>query len=848
MNKQLILLLSIVVVIGIFIFPLRLEKDSDVTLEPEEIELRPSDYFFMQRAYPHGTINQEAYREAVQYRQSLQGDNSLHTRNDDPWQFNGPTNIGGRITDIEMHASDTLTIYAGAASGGIFRSDDQGVTWEAIFDDQPTLSIGDLAIAPSNKDVIYVGTGESNAGGGSLAYDGLGVFRSINGGQSWAPAGLDHVGSIGRVQVDPGNPNRVFVAAMGHLFGNNPDRGVYRTLDGGQNWEQVLFLSDSTGAVDLVIHPNDPDIIYAAMWERIRRPDRRSYGGATSGIYRSTNGGDTWSELTSGLPTAPSQKGRIGLTIAASNPNVLYAVYADQVGLFPGVFRTNNGGDSWENLNPSGIQVVPFMWWFGKISVDPNDPETVYVASLNMHKSEFGGNGWTSTFEGVHVDQHALYVHPQNSDLVINGNDGGVYVSHDAGDSWVKSDGLPITQFYTCEIDPSNPERLYGGTQDNSPMVTRGGAIDGWQIIFGGDGFYTLVDPRDPDRIYTESQFGNFARSLNGGQTWLPGTVGIDPADRRNWNTPVVFRPDNPDVLYYGTYRLYASQNNAENWSVISPDLTNGDPGGNLAFGTITTIDLSPVDPRIMYVGTDDGNVWTTEDNGVNWTKVTDGLPNRWVTRVAADPFDPKTAYVTISGYRFNEYLPHVYKTEDQGVSWTSISGNLPDAPVNDIIPDPIVEDLLYLATDIGVFFSFSGGAFWEPLGVGLPNVVVTDLDYHEPTQALVAATYGRSMYSYSLDNIVDIEKVEFPKVDVTVYPNPVQNYFTVEAKFEGNMEVILSVVNLTGQPVLRQQERLVEGTNRWEFESQDWPAGSYYLSIQTEAGEVIAARQLIKQ
>ncbi|MBN1340200.1 MAG: hypothetical protein JXA03_12800, partial [Bacteroidales bacterium] len=434
---------------------------------------KPDDWFFRQRAFPSGEIPHGAYVQALQQshkirQQDLKGDTSF-------WTFAGPFNTGGRLSDVEVHPSDIQTLYAGAASGGIFRSYDGGITWEPIFDEALSLSIGDLAIAPSDPLIIYAGTGEANGGGGSITYDGVGLYRSEDGGDTWTYAGLPESRNIGRIAVHPQNPDLVYVAAMGSLFADHPDRGVFRSADGGQNWEKALYISDSTGAIDLCINPLHPDTLYAAMWERVRRPHRRSYGGATSGIYRSTDGGSVWTELTAGLPSAAASKGRIGIDLCSAQPGTLYAIYADKAGYFEGVYKSTDHGNTWQPTNDGalGSTYQSYGWWFGRIKADPVDPAIAFVIGFDLYKTSTGGNSWSNVSSwNVHVDQHEVYIHPYDNNRVILGNDGGLYVSDNGGSAWEWVNNLPVTQFYTCEADEQVPERLYGGTQDNGTNRT----------------------------------------------------------------------------------------------------------------------------------------------------------------------------------------------------------------------------------------------------------------------------------------------------------------------------------------------------------------------------------------
>ena len=816
-------------------FPI--EKIPAETVEHKHL---PSDYFFQQRAYPKNKIDQKAYQNALAYRERT----SKHSiKRNNTWTFAGPINIGGRVTDIEMFVDDLNTIFVGAASGGIFKSTDQGENWQPIFDDAASLSIGDMTIATDRT--IYVGTGEANAGGGSLAYDGVGVYKSTDEGNTWEWKGLADVGSIGKVVTNPNDVNEVYVAAMGHLFENNTERGVYRSKDGGNNWEQVLFVSDSTGAIDLAIDPSNPDVLYAAMWERTRRPNNRQYGGATSGIYKSTDGGNTWNELTNDLPSLPADKGRIGLAIAPSDPNTLMAIYAERDGALQGIYKSTNAGTNWNQVDDIGS--VPFMWWFGKIFIDPQTPEIVFAPGLNLFRSRNGGLSFSNVSDDMHVDQHAVFIHPLNSSFVVAGNDGGVYISTSGGSGWRKKNNLPITQFYTCEIDFLNPNNLYGGTQDNGTNRTLTGDMDDWQLIFGGDGFRVLVDPTDNQLIYAESQRGVFGRSIDGGNSFSFGTNGIDNEDRNNWNTPVAIDFNTPSTLYFGTQRIYKSTNRAANWTAISPDLSNGNQSTNLTFGTITSIDVSIVDDKIIYVGTDDGNVWNTLDGGINWTKLSADLPNRWVTDVATDPINPAIAYVVYSGYRFGENIGHIYRTVDNGNSWEDISGSLPDIPLNALIVNPANTDQLFVASDIGVFETIDGGIDWTLLSTELPNVPVTDLDFHLPTNTLVAATYGRGMYKYELSETTPVFESPINDFAVKVFPNPAREVLTIDFELEKTTNLSVYLVDAIGRKVKTiAKQSLILGQHQLTMDVRELPEGTYFLKLVTLSGQQVVSVQLL--
>ncbi|GBD87900.1 xyloglucanase Xgh74A precursor [bacterium BMS3Abin03] len=842
----------------IFFFIINIASD---TTEKLPIK-KPNDWFYIQRAFPENEINYSAYEQALAQAEALKN-SRIKNGNVSSWIFAGPVNIGGRITDIEMNPENMQIIYAGAATGGVFKSTDGGANWFPVFDEAQNLSIGDIGIDPTDPDVIYVGTGEANCGGGSLAYEGIGVFKSTNGGVSWTNIGLAESRNIGRIVVDPVNSQRVYVAAMGKLFAGNPERGLYRTTNSGASWENVLFISDTTGCIDVAVNPDSPDTIFAAMWERIRKPWGRSYGGITSGLYRSTDGGDSWTEMTNGLPANNGNIGRIGLTISKSNPQIVYAIYADDIGYFDGVFKTTDGGNSWFETNDGALSGLfsSYGWWFGNIRVDPNNPDIVFAMGLEVYKSTNGGQSWNYVSGSMHVDQHALSIHPLNSNFILAGNDGGIYISQNGGSSWAKVNELPITQFYTCEIDNQLPQRLYGGTQDNGTNRTLTGNTNDWNSILGGDGFYVLVDPNDNSFVYAEYQWGGLARSTNGGNSFTSATSGISGSDRHNWNTPVVFDPSNTETLYYGANRLYRSTNRAQSWNVISPDLTNG-PGINIPFGTITTIAVAETDSNYIYVGTDDGNVWVTIDGGNNWIPVSSGLPQRWVTKVAVDPNDEQIAYVTFSGYRWDEYLSHIFRTTDGGASWIDISGNLPEAPINDVIVDPLSDSTLFIASDVGVLFTNNLGMYWNYLGEPLPSTPIMDLVFHNDTQTLVAATYGRSMYKFSLDSIatyISNIKVQVP-ADFRLYqnyPNPFNPTTTIKftiplshplekgvAPQSGNGGfVTLKVYDVLGKEVTTLvNEKLSSGEYEVQFNASGLTSGIYFYRLT--AGNFVAIKK----
>ncbi|MDP2688429.1 MAG: T9SS type A sorting domain-containing protein [Aequorivita sp.] len=803
-------------------------------LSEEKNEKYPFDLMFMQRAYPSGEINSSAYSEAIQWKKQTTNRSIAN----EVWQFSGPLNIGGRISDIEISSTQPDVYYVGAASGGIFKTVNGGTDWTPIFDEQGMLSIGDIEISKTNNNLIYVGTGEVNAGGGSLVYDGDGIYKSTDGGSTWQSKGLPNIGSVGKIVLDPNNDNTAFVGAMGPLFKNSSNRGVYKTTNGGDSWQQVLFVSDSTGVIDMSIHPSNGNIVYAASWERIRRPNRRQYGGITSGIYRTTDGGSNWTELTNGLPSITSQKGRIGIDISQSNPNVLYARYADATGNIQGVYKTINGGDSWTAVNSSQLTDVGFHWWFGGIFIDPTDENVLYNVDFEVQKSTNGGTSWNSVFTNAHVDQHAMAFNASTPGEVLLGNDGGLYYSSNGGSSAVKDLKLPITQFYRMYVDAQNENKIYGGAQDNSTSRTQTGGLSDWNIIYGGDGFQPLVDPTNTNVIYALYQYGSLGKSTNHGGSFSSATSGISSGDRKNWDTPIAFDPNNSQILYFGANRLYKTTNAASNWNAISPDLTDGPHPGNLTFGTITTISVSQFDSQVIYVGTDDGKAWVTQDGGANWTDISAGVPNRWVTKIFASKENANTVYLTLSGYRFGENIGHVYKSIDFGTTWVDISTSLPDIPVNDIEQDSFGN--LFIGTDVGVLASKDEGANWNVLGENMPSVVVTDLFLHEGSQFLFAATYGRSTYKIDVsENILNSGENSFSS-EVKVFPNPASEVVNISLK-NTSKNASLVMFDVMGRMV---KQVAFEAKKEIQFSVDNLQPGVYYLKISE--GKMQTTKKLI--
>ena len=815
-------------------------------VKTENEAMEPSEWMMTQRLFPYMQADPDVYSQALRQVNAMK--TSLRKTVELSWTFAGPVNIGGRITDIEFNPQNPDIVYCSAATGGVFKSTDKGETWFPVFDGQAFLSIGDIAVDPVNPDIIYVGTGEANGGHNNMP--GGGMFKSTDAGNSWFPIGLDSAETIGRVIINPSDPNEIFVAAMGSYFVPTHQRGIYKSTDGGATWNQSLFISDSTGAIDIVMDPANPNFLMAAMWERVRRPNSSHLYGPSSGIYRSTDNGDTWQLLgpSTGLPNASTMNvGRIGLAISKSDPEISYALYNDGYE-YLGLYKTTNYGTSWTNADPD-MEILNgvnnFSWYFGQVRINPSDPAKIYVMDVGFMRSSDGGANWDLSYQ-THVDHHALAFDPTDPDYLINGDDGGIYISTNGGSTWAGPKQMPNTQFYEIGLDYNNPQKLYGGTQDNNTIRTQSGSLDDWHSLIGGDGFYVIVDYTNPNIIYAESQNGYLQKSTDGGNNFDYARNGINPDEPTNWSTPVVMDPNDHNVLYYGTDRVYRTNNGAGLWTAISPDLTDGIPGTRL--GTVTTIDVAPTNSNVIYAGTDDSHVWVTTDHGSNWTDISSALPYRWVTRVKVDPNNENNVYVTFSGLRWHDPQSHVFKSTNMGADWTDISSNLPDAPVNAFAVDNNYPDRLYLGSDVGAFMSFNGGESWQPIADGLPVVSVYDMKIHPVENYLAIGTHGRSMYKIDLTQLVDIKQPVNRLAGFGLsqnYPNPFNPSTKVTFTVGHSSFVTLKVYDALGREVADLvNEEKSPGAYTINFNAQNLSSGVYYYRIK--AGSYTETRKMI--
>ncbi len=731
------------------------------------------------------------------------------------WSYLGPTNVSGRATDVAVAQADgRRRIYAAYATSGVWKTDDDGATWQAVFEHQASTSIGDLAVAPSNQNILWVGTGEANIFRASMA--GVGIYKSTDAGGTFQHMGLTDAQTIARILVHPSNADVVYVAASGHEWTDNEMRGVFKTTDGGRTWNKILYRSPRTGAIDLVMDPRDPTVLYAAMWQRIRRKwsdPRVEPGYREGGIFKTTDGGRTWTEVGQGLP-APEHRGRIGIDISLTNPDTLYALVDNyEIGRVPppgsrdaygrpmpegagfikgaDVYRTDDGGKTWRQTSRYDEATTEYLerhsgtygWVFGQIRVDPATAETIYIMGVPLSVSHDGGRTFTR-ITGTHGDHHGLWIDPADPKILYNANDGGFYQSADGGTTWSFAVAVPGAHFYNVALDMSTPFWAYGSVQDDGSRrgrvdISGGGNIPAveWENAPGGEGSHHAIDPDNPNLVYTHGFYGNFSRTdlaaeppagrgrgRGGRERGVSTPIQPDFGDaelRAQWMAPFIISPHDFSIVYAGYQMLFRSLNRGDNWAAISPDLTDnnreqmGENPSAIPYQTLVAIAESPLKEDLLYAGSDDGRLHSTIDGGKEWTELTTHLPvRRWLSRLVPSAHAEGTVYVTQRGREDDDFAAYIYKSTDHGRTFRSIAGNIPAGPVNVIREDPRNPNVLFVGTDFGAFISTNGGVRWEVLGGNMPSVQVSDLQFHERDLVLVASTYGRGMYAFDVSGI----------------------------------------------------------------------------------------------
>lgn len=704
-----------------------------------------------------------------------------------PWQFIGPTNISGRMTDVAVVApkGENYIIYAASASGGVWKTINEGTTWEPIFQHAASTSIGDVTIAPSNQDIVWIGGGEANIFRSSMA--GSGVYKSTNGGKTWQHMGLTGTHTIPRIIIHPRNPDIVYVASSGHEWTENEERGLYKTIDGGKTWDKVLYIDQRTGVIDLVMDPTDSQILYAAIWQRTRKKwndPRNEPDYTSSGIYKTIDGGESWKKIVNGLPKA-RYRGRVGIDLCQSNPQVIYAFVdnyeiagdwdtdtTDSYGRPMGkmikgatVYRSDNAGETWKQVSKENDYMktlcATYGWVFGQIRVDPIDENKIYVMGLGLNLSEDGGKTFRD-LPGMHGDHHGLWIDPENTNYLVNCNDGGLSISYDGGKNWRNfTYNLPAVQFFDVAYDMDTPFHVYGSIQDHG---SRRAAVDlskgrdfipavEWEYAPGGEGSDHAIDPTNPDIVYSAGFYGSLNRTnVKTGETKsiVPQPEKGKPKLRGQWVAPFIISPHNPRIIYHGMNCLFRSLNMGNNWERISPDLTYNIPEkiGDISYQTIFTISESPFKFGLIYVGTDDGRAHVTKDSGRHWTEISKNLPEKWISRIVASKYHKSTVYCAQNGKRDDDFTAYLWKSKNYSKTWEDISNNIPCGPINVIREDPKNENVLYAGTDLGVYVSIDGGGTWNTLTKDFPTTFVHDLVIHPCEDLMIAATHGRGMYA----------------------------------------------------------------------------------------------------
>ncbi len=689
------------------------------------------------------------------------------------WIQLGPVMNSARVEAVQCDPSHPGTWYVAFGSGNLWKTVNHGLSWKPIFENQSALGIGDIALAPSNFDVIWLGTGESLKKARNFTMPGTGVFLSQDGGQTWKNTGLPDSYHIGEIAVHPKDPDTAFVAVQGHFWSANPNRGLYRTTNGGSIWEHVLYVNDRTGANDVVISPSNPEIVYVSLWE-----NNPGISGEESGVYRSKDGGKSWVRLPNGFPQGP-KTGRIGLAVSWSDPNKVYALVdnlSKDRDTAAEVYRTLNGGESWQRTHKEELYIFPGIgWYFTDCYVNPKNDDEIYALGVRMARSRDGGKSFKlvagdvyhlfpNPADPLHLDHCELWINPENPQNLALGNDGGLYVSYDTGSSWMHYNNLPAGEFYDISVDNQDPYMVYGGTQDDSSVYGpsrewKPKYPDGWKYVWldawsGGDGCVTIPDPVDPNTVYFSSQNGAINRKdmrADRSQGIRPRLPKDHPGELRyTFITPYFISPHNHLTLYHGGNYIFKTLNQGDTWHLISPDLTESE-FSNKRGGAMGAIAESPLKPGLLYAGTENGAFWISQNDGVQWTEISQGLPDRYIRSICPSRFKTSRVYVAVSGINSDDLRNYLFVSEDFGNNWQSLSANLPDEVAYVILEDPTNENILYAGLYRGVYISTDRGQSWSLLGPDLAAMAISDLVIQEREMDLVVGTHGRGIYRMNL-------------------------------------------------------------------------------------------------
>lgn len=795
-----------------------------------KISALPAEDFFMMRNYPDFTMDVKGYEQAMQItkQQSLQSKLANTVGFNNSWTMEGPGNIGGRINCVAMHPTNNMIMYVGNATGGIHKTTDGGVTWNPIFDDQSALSVSCIEFEPGNPNTMWVGTGDAQISG--YPFIGDGIYKSTDGGNTWTNMGLANTRIITKIKIHTTNPNIIYAATMGVPFIKDNNRGVYKSIDGGVTWQQSLFISDSAGVIDMLMDPQNPDILYAAGWNRLRSNKGSLVAGPDARIYKTTDGGANWNMLTNGLPMIDAS--RIGLTMSGTNANVIYASYVDVNFDLLGIYKTTNGGTTWTQKGGNNLLGVQggFGWYFGRIEINPTNDNELYFCAIGLHKSTDGGDNFYDVDPAydMHADKHDIrYL---SNSVQLCATDGGLYKTTNGGSTWNDIENIPNTQFYRCAVNPHAQGVYAGGAQDNGTEYGNAASFNNWIRVFGADGFQPLYNPTDPNIMWAEYQNGGINVSTDGGNSFNDATNGIDFNDRRHWDMQYIMSKADPNRMYTGTYQVYRNDDGENaNWYSISGDITDGVIYGD-RFHTISCVEESPANENNLYAGTTDGNVWASTNQGTTWQNVTGVLPDRYVSSVKASVLNANTVFVTHTGYKYNDFIPHIHKSINNGNTWVDISGNLPPAAINDVYVTAAGDDVLFVATDAGVYATVDGGVTWNRLGNNMPIIPVYDLDFDYSSNRLCAATFARSMMTYDVDSIVSLGTPAVSELpSLSLYPNPAINYLQIKLPFTN--DVTITIYDVKGKKCMQKN---FEKRNPKKINVEMLTRGIYFVEVQS--------------
>ncbi len=762
----------------------------------------------------------------------------------DEWTQQGPGNLGGRVNAVAVDPGNDDIIYAGFARGGLWKTIDGGGTWEPLWDDQLTQAVSAITIDPTNSNIVYAGSGDINISGN--VYLGNGLFKSEDAGETWINIGLEETKVIGKIIINPTNTNEILVATMGNVRIKDDNRGVYKTTDGGQTWDNVLFVADDTGVHDIVFHPDNPTVILAAAWTRFRNGHESRVSGEDCRVYMSEDFGETWAISDMNIPTIV---GRPAITFKDDDPQVAYAMMMNNSHRYISLHKSVDAGKNWTMIDSTNESTPTMMggfgWFFGRIGAykrPENGEDRVFLCGVDLwsfnEEFAFWEQETPSWWEySVHADKHAI-ITDSNNNLLL-GTDGGLYKKEWGSTEWTDIENIPNNMFYRVEVSPHNTDLYYGGMQDNG--TTGGNLLDinNYPRLYGGDGFQTRFHPFKPDVQYFETQNGNIYYTSYTDFAYLD--FGPMQSDRKNWDMQYILSPHNPDIVYTGTFRpvvFDVTDPYAIIVDTLGPSLT--DPLEYISgYHTITSLDESALVEGLLYYGTADGNIWKRQD-GI-WEQINNGIEKHYVTSIKASPHDEATVYVTLSNYAFFDDSPRIYKSTDYGNTWESIHNNLPSGAVNDIIIyDEFEDKLLFAATNVGVYGSIDGGASWERVGSNIPYLPVNDMVFNKPQNVVVAGTYGRSINTYDLTKaLVALDpssNADYKYATINVYPNPTSDRITVA-----------SDVPVSSVEIYTADGRLVSVTNSLQIDVSRMPSGLYYATLKDDDGNEIQVKKWIK-